>query len=182
MANSSRTPNRLPALSHLQVQRHRHYSAPGVECPGRRSFPAGGEQPRHHLGGLEPDAPDKNMGLWRDVYVTTTGPVALRHPQVITKVDLPSLDKAHLIVSAELENPGDKPLKATIKGRSRISMLNKPSNWRPTRRSAWNSARPVRAIEPQPAAPLVARSRRAAKPVRSEFGGRGGRQDLRSGL
>ena len=63
-----------------------------------------------------PMPPDKNMGLWRDVYVTATGPVALRYPQVLTKVDLPALDKAHLIVSAELENPGDKPLKATLKG------------------------------------------------------------------
>jgi exo-1,4-beta-D-glucosaminidase len=63
-----------------------------------------------------PMPPDKNMGLWRDVYVTATGPVALRYPQVLTKVDLPSLDKAHLIVSAELENAGDQPLKATLKG------------------------------------------------------------------
>ncbi len=63
-----------------------------------------------------PMPPDKNMGLWRDVCVTTTGPVALRYPQVLTKVDLPSLDQAHLIVSAELENSGDKPLKTTLKG------------------------------------------------------------------
>jgi len=63
-----------------------------------------------------PMPPDKNMGLWRDVYVTATGPVALRYPQVLTKVDLPALDQAHLIVSADLENPGDKLLKATLKG------------------------------------------------------------------
>jgi exo-1,4-beta-D-glucosaminidase len=64
-----------------------------------------------------PTPPDKDMGLWRDVYVTTTGPVALRNPQVITKVDMPSLDKAHLIVSAELSNPGPTPVKATLQGR-----------------------------------------------------------------
>jgi exo-1,4-beta-D-glucosaminidase len=63
-----------------------------------------------------PMPPDKNMGLWRDVSVTTTGPVALRYPQVLTKVDLPSLDIAHLIVSAELENAGDLARKATLKG------------------------------------------------------------------
>ncbi len=63
-----------------------------------------------------PMPPDKNMGLWRDVYLTATGPVALRYPQVLTKVDLPALDQAHLIVSAELENSGDKALKATLKG------------------------------------------------------------------
>jgi exo-1,4-beta-D-glucosaminidase len=64
-----------------------------------------------------PAAPDKEMGLWRDVYVTTTGPVALRHPQVITKVDMPSLDKAHLAISADVDNAGDKPAKATIEGK-----------------------------------------------------------------
>src|SRR6266478_970872 len=63
-----------------------------------------------------PMPPDKVMGLWRDVYLTTTGPVAMRYPQVITKVDMPSLDNAHLIVSAELSNPGDKPVNATLKG------------------------------------------------------------------
>ncbi len=63
-----------------------------------------------------PMPPDKNMGLWRDVSVTATGPVALRYPQVMTKVDLPALDQAHLIVSAELENSSDKALKATLNG------------------------------------------------------------------
>ena len=64
-----------------------------------------------------PTPPDKNMGLWRDVSVTTTGPVALRHPQIVTKVDMPALDKARLFVSAELRNPGNKPVKATLKGK-----------------------------------------------------------------
>jgi exo-1,4-beta-D-glucosaminidase len=63
-----------------------------------------------------PTPPDKNMGLWRDVYVTTTGPVALHYPHVVTKLDLPSLDKAHLIISADLENPGDKAVNATLHG------------------------------------------------------------------
>jgi exo-1,4-beta-D-glucosaminidase len=63
-----------------------------------------------------PTPPDRNMGLWRDVYLTTTGPVALHFPHVVTKVDMPALDKAHLLVSADLENPGDKPVSATLKG------------------------------------------------------------------
>jgi exo-1,4-beta-D-glucosaminidase len=63
-----------------------------------------------------PAPPDKDMGLWRNVYVTTTGPVAMRFPQVITKVDMPALDKARLTVSAELRNAGQKPLRATVRG------------------------------------------------------------------
>jgi exo-1,4-beta-D-glucosaminidase len=64
-----------------------------------------------------PAPPDKDMGLWRDVYVTTTGPVALRHPQVVTTVDMPSLDKARLSISADAENAGDKAVKAIIEGK-----------------------------------------------------------------
>jgi exo-1,4-beta-D-glucosaminidase len=64
-----------------------------------------------------PSPPDKEMGLWRDVYVTTTGPVALRHSQVITTVDMPALDKAHLAISADVQNAGDRPVKALIEGR-----------------------------------------------------------------
>lgn len=63
-----------------------------------------------------PTPPDKNMGLWRDVYVTTTGPVALHYPHVVTKVDMPSLNRAHLLISADLENPSDKPATAMLKG------------------------------------------------------------------
>src|SRR4051812_1027572 len=40
-----------------------------------------------------PTPPDRNMGLWRDVYVVTTGPVALQNSHIVTKVDMPSLDK-----------------------------------------------------------------------------------------
>jgi exo-1,4-beta-D-glucosaminidase len=63
-----------------------------------------------------PAPPDKDMGLWRNVSVTTTGPVALRFPQIVTKLDMPALDKARLTVSAELRNAGPKPLRATLRG------------------------------------------------------------------
>src|SRR5947209_6313636 len=49
-----------------------------------------------------PTPPDKNMGLWGDAFVAVTGPIALRHPHVITNLDLPSLDVAHLRVTAEV--------------------------------------------------------------------------------
>ena len=38
-----------------------------------------------------PMPPDKNMGLWSDVYVTDSGPIALRHAHVVSRVDLPGL-------------------------------------------------------------------------------------------
>jgi len=63
-----------------------------------------------------PAPPDKDMGLWREVYLTTSGPVALRYPQVVTKLDAAPSDKARLTVYAELRNAGAKPAKATLRG------------------------------------------------------------------
>ncbi len=50
-----------------------------------------------------PTPPDKDMGLWQEVVLSSSGPVAVRHPSVETKLDLPAIDKAHLTVRAELE-------------------------------------------------------------------------------
>jgi exo-1,4-beta-D-glucosaminidase len=64
-----------------------------------------------------PAPPDKNMGLWRDVEITTSGPVALRYPTVVSKVDSPANEQAHLTVTALLKNAANHPVKGTLKGR-----------------------------------------------------------------
>ena len=68
-----------------------------------------------------PSPPDKNMGLWREVYLTTSGPVALRHPAVLSRVDSPAGDAnasaAHLTVTALVKNASGRPVKGTLKGR-----------------------------------------------------------------
>src|SRR5207237_9074357 len=64
-----------------------------------------------------PAPPDKNMGLWREVYVTTSGPVAVRDPAVVSKVNSPANDSAQLTVTAQLKNASDQPVKGTLKGR-----------------------------------------------------------------
>jgi exo-1,4-beta-D-glucosaminidase len=56
------------------------------------------------------------MGLWREVYLTTSGPVALRYPTVVSKVNSPANDSAELTVSAQLKNGSDQPVKGTLKG------------------------------------------------------------------
>jgi exo-1,4-beta-D-glucosaminidase len=63
-----------------------------------------------------PTPADKNMGLWGDVYLTDSGPVALRRPHVTSKLDLPSLTTAELTVTAEAWNATDKPVAATVRG------------------------------------------------------------------
>src|SRR6202171_542559 len=63
-----------------------------------------------------PAPPDKNMGLWREVYLTTSGPVAVRYPTVVSKLDLPTNDRAQLTVTAQLKNGTSQPIKGKLKG------------------------------------------------------------------
>ena len=44
------------------------------------------------------------MGIWRDVYIAATGPVAVRFPAVFTKLNLPANDQAELTVRCEVRN------------------------------------------------------------------------------
>jgi exo-1,4-beta-D-glucosaminidase len=63
-----------------------------------------------------PTPPDKDMGLWQEVVLSATGPVAVRHAAVETKLDLPATDKAHLTVRAELANASTTAIKGTLRG------------------------------------------------------------------
>ena len=61
-----------------------------------------------------PMPPDKNMGLWREAFLTTTGPVAIRHPFVDTRVNVQTLDSADLTIYAVAQNGSDKPVKGSL--------------------------------------------------------------------
>jgi exo-1,4-beta-D-glucosaminidase len=63
-----------------------------------------------------PTPPDKNMGLHGEVYLTESGPIALRHPHVIVDLDVPSLATARLTVTAELWNASDRPVLGVVRG------------------------------------------------------------------
>ena len=65
-----------------------------------------------------PMPPDKVMGLFRPVTITATGPVALRHPQVVTKLDSPANDRAELTVKVFAKNGSAAPVAGTLKGRA----------------------------------------------------------------
>jgi exo-1,4-beta-D-glucosaminidase len=63
-----------------------------------------------------PAPPDKNTGLWRDVYLTTTGPVAVRWPHVVSRFPSPSFDSARLTVTAELCNATSNSVRGVLHG------------------------------------------------------------------
>jgi len=72
-----------------------------------------------------PAAPDKNMGLFQDVAIRSSGPVALRYPAVVSKVDSPATDQtndqahdeAHLTITALLRNATSHAVTGTLRGR-----------------------------------------------------------------
>ncbi len=73
-----------------------------------------------------PAPPDKNMGLWREVYLTTSGPVAVRHAAVLSKVDSPANNAAHLTVTALVKNASDHRVKGTLKGKIENTEFTQP--------------------------------------------------------
>ncbi len=63
-----------------------------------------------------PTPADKNMGLWDEVYLTDSGALALRHPHVVSKLQMPSLEAAQVSVSTEVWNTTDKPASGIVRG------------------------------------------------------------------
>ncbi len=59
---------------------------------------------------------DKDMGLWRDVQIRSTGPVAIRFPSVATHLNSPANGLALLTVRAELTNAQSSPVEGDLKG------------------------------------------------------------------
>ena len=78
-----------------------------------------------------PMPPDKEMGIWRDVHITATGPIALRYPAVLAKLNLPSTDRAMLTIRAELTNTADHPVEAVVKGQIEHLAFEQPVHLRP---------------------------------------------------
>ena len=60
--------------------------------------------------------PDRNMGLWQDVYLDFRGPVAIRDPFVVTQLPLPQTSPATVKVSAVLVNASPSPQEGVLKG------------------------------------------------------------------
>jgi exo-1,4-beta-D-glucosaminidase len=64
-----------------------------------------------------PAPPDKNMGLWREVYLTSSGPIALRYPTVVSKLNMPTNDRAELTVTAQVKNGTNQAVRGKLKGK-----------------------------------------------------------------
>ncbi len=61
-----------------------------------------------------PSPPDKELGLWREAFLSFNGPVAVRNPEVVSHV-APSLDSATLSVSAEVRNDSTEAVQGSLR-------------------------------------------------------------------
>jgi exo-1,4-beta-D-glucosaminidase len=76
----------------------------------------------HHLD--IPFVPDRNAGIWKRVYLTSTGAVAVRNAYVATDLPLPATSPAALSVYCDLTNNTDTPVSGTLL--AEISRPGKP--------------------------------------------------------
>lgn len=61
-----------------------------------------------------PTPPDKDMGLWQKVYLTTSGQVEIAYPTVTTHLHDGEKSPAELTVLAQLKNVSDQPVTGTF--------------------------------------------------------------------
>jgi exo-1,4-beta-D-glucosaminidase len=72
-----------------------------------------------------PTPPDKDMGIWREVFLSDSGEVTLRAPFVSSKLDS-DYKSAALTLSAELRNTTDHPVKAVLHAEVDGQRLSQP--------------------------------------------------------
>ncbi len=63
-----------------------------------------------------PFVPDRNAGVWKRVFLSSTGAVTIRNPYVATDLPLPALSPAALTVYCDVSNDTDKPVSGTLRG------------------------------------------------------------------
>ena len=68
--------------------------------------------------------PDRNAGVWKRVFLSSTGAVTIRDPYVATDLPLPATNPASLTVYCDLGNVAAKPVSGTLSGE--ISRPGKP--------------------------------------------------------
>jgi exo-1,4-beta-D-glucosaminidase len=63
-----------------------------------------------------PSPPDKNMGLWQPAYLSASGDVVVRYPEVVSHVDTASLKSAELTVVADVQNLSANAVSGILRG------------------------------------------------------------------
>jgi exo-1,4-beta-D-glucosaminidase len=89
----------------------------GKNCLALEIFPPKGTDLTITWVDWNPTPPDRGMGIWYDVSINSTGPVAIENTRIITKLNLPSTDRAKLTISTNLLNPTDQKITGILRGK-----------------------------------------------------------------
>ena len=73
-----------------------------------------------------PSPPDKNMGLWQPAYLSSSGSVVVRYPEVLSRVDTATLRSADLTVVTDVRNLTSISVSGTLRGRIGSVAFSKP--------------------------------------------------------
>jgi hypothetical protein len=63
-----------------------------------------------------PGIRDRDTGIWQKVFLSATGPVVVKDPQVTTDLPLPRIDSADVTVTATVRNVTSQPQNCVLKG------------------------------------------------------------------
>jgi hypothetical protein len=63
-----------------------------------------------------PGIRDRDTGIWQRVFISASGPVIIKDPQITTDLPLPHTDSADVTVSTRLQNVGNQPENCVLKG------------------------------------------------------------------
>ena len=91
-----------------------------LETAGLNGGALGADNPTYHASiGWDwiPTVRGRNIGIWNDVYLTTSGPVTIENPFVKTTLPLPDTSQAEVRVEVALKNSESKPVGGVLRGR-----------------------------------------------------------------
>jgi exo-1,4-beta-D-glucosaminidase len=90
------------------------YLSPGKNQLALQVFPPNPDDLAITWVDWNPSPPDKNMGLWRPARLRSTGPVRLKHPQLLSRFPKPDFSLAELTLFVTLENASPQPVTTTL--------------------------------------------------------------------
>ena len=106
----------------IRIIRNRHFGAvkeQNAQSPDQNGGILGADNPTFHASvGWDwiPTIRGRNMGIWNDVYLTTTGPVSIADPFVQTFLPLPDTTRTDIRIEATLINHKDHFVLGSLEG------------------------------------------------------------------
>ncbi len=100
-----------------------------LESAGLNGGALGADNPTYHASiGWDwiPTVRGRNIGIWNDVYLSTSGPVTIENPFVRTTLPLPDTSRADVRVEVSLANHEAQTAVGTLRGRFGDAVFEQP--------------------------------------------------------